>query len=168
MRCDSLKLSVPVLLMLAAVPAVRAGVDSVVTFNEVHYNPGLGQTTGEWIELKNQNSVDVDLSGWRLDGGVDYVFPAGTVIRAGKYLVVAADPAAMVAAGVAGVMGPFANSLANDGERVTLKNNNGRRMDEIEYDDRQPWPVAADGTGATLAKIDELKNSESPEMWRAS
>jgi hypothetical protein len=168
MRCDPLSLVVRLVLMLAAVPAVWAGVDSVVTFNEVHYNPGLGQTTGEWIELKNQNSVDVDLSGWRLDGGVDYVFPAGTVIRAGKYLVVAADPAAMAAAGVAGVMGPFANALANDGERVTLKNNNGRRMDEVEYDDRQPWPVAADGTGATLAKMDELKNSELPEMWRAS
>src|SRR5688500_1662373 len=44
-----------------------AGVDSVVTFNEVHYNPTPAQTTGEWIELKNQNTVDVDLSGWRLD-----------------------------------------------------------------------------------------------------
>ncbi len=147
----------------------RAGVDSVVTFNEVHYNPASGQTSGEWIELRNQNSVNVDLSGWRLDGGVDFVFPAGTVIPGGGYLVVAANPAAlMAAAGITGVLGPFANALANDGESVTLKNINGRRMDEISYNDRQPWPVAADGSGATLAKIEELHDSASPENWRAS
>ena len=75
-----------------------AGVDSVVTFNEIHYHPADSQKAGEWMELKNQNSVDVDLSGWRLDGGVDYVFPAGTVMRGGKYLVIAANPPALMAA----------------------------------------------------------------------
>lgn len=147
-----------------------AGVDSVVTFNEVHYHPADDQTAGEWIELKNQNSVDVDLSGWRLDDGVDYNFPAGTVIKAGGYLVIAANPAALMAAtpGLTGVLGPFANSLANSGESVTLKNNNGRRMDEIDWNDKAPWPAAADGSGATLAKREELHNSELPENWRAS
>lgn len=153
----------------AALSTVQAGVDSVVTFNELHYNPAAAQTAGEWLELKNQNSVDVDLSGWRLDGGVDYVFPEGTVIRGGGYLVVAANPAALMsAAGISGVLGPFANSLANNGESVTLKNNNGRRMDEIDYRDSQPWPPAADGSGATLAKRDEFQNSELPENWAAS
>ncbi|MGI8601402.1 MAG: lamin tail domain-containing protein [Verrucomicrobiales bacterium] len=148
---------------------LNAGVDSVITFNEIHYHPAIGQTSGEWVELKNQNSVDVDLSGWRLDGGIDYVFPAGTVMKGGKYLIVAANPAALGAAtGLTGITGPFANLLDNDGESVTLKNNNGRRMDEISYNDRQPWPVAADGSGATLAKIDELHDSGSPNNWRAS
>ena len=63
--------------------SLMAGVDSVVTFNEMQYHPTEIQAGGEWIELKNQNSVDVDLSGWRLDGGVDFVFPAGTVVPAG-------------------------------------------------------------------------------------
>jgi len=146
-----------------------AGVDSVVTFNELHYHPAAAQTAGEWLELKNQNTVNVDLSGWRLDGGVDYIIPAGTVIPGGGYLVIAANPAAVMAAhGISGVLGPFANSLANEGETVTLKNNNGRRMDEISYNDKQPWPPAADGSGATLAKIEELRDTGSPENWRAS
>ena len=148
---------------------LMAGVDSVVTFNELQYHPAEMQMGGEWIELKNQNSVDVDLSGWRLDGGVDFVFPAGTVIRAGKYVVVAADPAAlMMASGLTTVLGPMTSSLSNRGESITLKNNNDRRMDEIEYADRAPWPVAADGSGATLAKYQALRDSELPENWRAS
>ena len=161
----------PFLLATAAAFAcpATAGVDSVVTFNEIHYHPADAQTSGEWIELKNQNSVDVDLSGWRIDGGVDFDFPAGTVIRAGQFLVVAANPAALTAAsGVTGVLGPLRNAINNTGERITLKNNNGRRMDEIEFTDRQPWPDAADGSGATLAKRNELQNSELPENWRAS
>ncbi len=158
----------PLTFALLAVSA-RAGVDSVVTFNEVHYNPTPAQTSGEWIELKNQNSVDVDLSGWRLDGGVDYVFPAGTVIRGGGYLVIAENPSAlMTAAGITGVLGPFANLLDNDGESVTLKTINGRRMDEIAYNDKQPWPLGPDGSGATLAKLDELQNSALPENWGTS
>ncbi len=153
---------------LLAVSTARGGVDSVVTFNELQYHP-LDSQQGEWIELKNQNSSDVDLSGWRLDGGVDYAFPAGTVIRGGKYLVIAVNPAGLMnATGITGVLGPFSNSLANSGETVTLKNNNGRRMDEISWNDKEPWPVAADGSGATLAKIEELRDSGTPENWRAS
>ncbi len=164
-----------ILFTLLAADACLAGVDSVVTFNELFYNPAPavaavpGQETGEWIELKNQNSVDVDISGWRLDGGVDFVFPQGTVIRGGRYLVVAENPVALVTAtGTVGILGPFSNSLSNGGEAVTLKNINGREMDRIAWDDRQPWPVAADGSGASLAKIDELRDSETPENWRAS
>lgn len=164
-----------ILFTLLAADACVAGADSVVTFNELFYNPAPadaavpGQATGEWIELKNQNSVDVDISGWRLDGGVDYVFPQGTIIRGGKYLVVAENPAALVSArGTGGVLGPFSNSLSNGGETVTLKNINGREMDRIAWVDRQPWPVAADGSGASLSKIDEMRDSETPENWRAS
>ncbi len=156
-------------LLLGGNSRALAGVDSVVTFNEVHYHPTAAQGAGEWIELKNQNSTDVDLSGWRLDGGVDYVFPAGTTIGGGQYLVVAANPAALMAAArLGGVLGPFSNNLANRGESVTLKNNNGRRMDEIAYGDQYPWPMAADGSGASLAKVNELEDSVSPENWRAS
>ncbi len=146
----------------------EAGVDSVVTFNELHYHPA-AVTDGEWIELKNQNSTDVDMSGWRLDGGVDFVFPAGTVIRGGRYLLIAQNPAQLMAQrGITGVLGPFSNTLNNAGETVSLKNNNSRRMDEITWMDSYPWPVAADGSGATLAKINEIRDTESPENWRAS
>ena len=51
---------------------------------------------------------------------------------------------------------------------MTLKNKNGRVMDEIEYNDRFPWPIAADGSGATLAKINELGATADRINWRAS
>ena len=36
----------------------------------------------EWIELHNQMSVDVNLSGWSLQDAVDFTFPAGTILEA--------------------------------------------------------------------------------------
>ena len=143
--------------------------DSVVTFNELNYNPSSGDSGGEWIELHNQLSVDVELSGWRLAEGVDYEFAPGTTIGGGEYLVIAKDPAAFEAAfGVSGVLGGFTGSLSNGGETVHLLDLNDRVMDELIYDDAGQWPVAADGSGATLAKIDEHLGTGDPNSWTFS
>lgn len=123
--------------------------DSVVSFNEISYNPPGAGETGEWIELANLNGVNVDVSGWRISGGVNFTFPAGTVIPGKGYLVVAADPAA---SGVAGALGPWRGSLSNAGEEVVLRDNNDRIMDAVSYQDKGEWPVAPDGSGATLVK----------------
>ena len=140
----------------------------MVVFNELQYHPRTTQTEGEWIELHSQHAVDVDLSGWRLDGGVDFVFPAGTIIPGGGYLIIAANPAAFTAAKGVAALGPFASVLADSGESVTLKNKNDRLMDEVAYNDRFPWPVAADGSGATLSKISDTYASAEPQSWRGS
>ncbi|MCB1097669.1 MAG: lamin tail domain-containing protein [Verrucomicrobiae bacterium] len=144
-------------------------VDSIVVLNELHYNPAATEETQEFVELYNQNVVNVDISGWSLDGGVDFTFAEGTVIDGNGYIVIAADVAAFSEAHPGKTaLGPYTGNLGNGGDTVILRNNSGRIMDEITYGDRYPWPVAADGSGATLAKIDGLTVSEFPENWRAS
>ena len=62
-------------LLLAASAVIRAagaGADSVVTFNEIMYHPLTNEPAMEWVELYNQMTVDVDISGWRLDGGIHF------------------------------------------------------------------------------------------------
>ncbi len=135
--------------------------DSVVTFNELHYNPPASQD-GEWIELHNQMAVNVDLSGWRLDEGVGFTFPSGTVIAGGGYLVIAKNPSL---SGIAGALGPYSGNLSNSGETVGLFSRSGRVMDRVSYGDSGQWPLAADGVGATLAKRDPGTDSNKPEVW---
>ncbi|HEY2952276.1 MAG TPA: lamin tail domain-containing protein, partial [Verrucomicrobiae bacterium] len=142
--------------------------DSVVVFNEIMYNPSAMSEALEWIELHNQMTVDVDLSAWSFSG-IDYTFPDGTIIAGGGYLVVAADPAALQAAtGFTGALGPFQGNLANKGESLALFSNTGRLMDEMEYNDKEPWPVGADGSGASLAKVNPMTASGPASNWRAS
>lgn len=138
--------------------------DSVVVFNEAHYAPP-GGTGGQWIELYNQNGVNVDLSGWRLAGAVDFTFPNDTVIPGKGWIVIAKDPSA---AGIPGALGPWSGSLKSPSDSVRLLDINGRVMDELEYGGADPWPAGADGTGATLSKRDEDAGTRDAASWRVS
>ncbi len=135
--------------------------DAVVVFNEVHYNPLGTDESGEWIELFNQMGIKTDISGWRLARGIDYTFPQGTIIDPGDYLVISKSP-------VGGQLGPFTGNLANAGERIALINQGDRLMDELDYGDSGRWPVAADGSGITLAKRKPYTAGKPPENWAAS
>ncbi|MEO5916248.1 MAG: lamin tail domain-containing protein [Luteolibacter sp.] len=164
-------MSFPVLLRTAlfAVALLPAHLlaDAVVTFNEVNYNPVVSQDA-EWIELHNQMSVNVDLSGWSLANGITYTFGSGTVIPAGGFLVVAKNPANAALTGVPGVLGPFSGNLSNSGETLELLSRSGRLMDRVTYGDTGEWPIASDGVGATLAKRLPGTDSENAASWTAS
>jgi len=151
------------LTLLACVPA--AAQDSAVVINELQYHPENETTQTEWIEIRCLHGVDVDISGWELEGGVNFTFPAGTVIPGRGMLVIARNPAALP--GVS-VLGPWTGNLSNSGEEVRLVNNSDRVMDRITYSDDGDWPVGADGSGATLARRDQASADSGPAAWAAS
>jgi hypothetical protein len=143
--------------------------DSVVVFNEIHYHPATNEAATEWIELHNQMAIDVDLSAWRITGSVEFTFAEGTIIPGGGYLVIASDPTALQTdTGVTNVVGPFTDRLNNSGGTIRLRDRNDRLMDELEYRDGGKWPVAPDGSGATLAKRNRNSSSAPPENWTSS
>jgi len=127
--------------------------DSVVVFNEIMYHPAANEPTLEWVELYNQMSVDVDISGWRISNGIEHTFPNGTLIRGGGYLVVAISPGTLSAlTGVTNLFGPFSGRLSNSGEKLELQDINGRSMDSVNYGTDGDWPPGPDGSGVSLAK----------------
>lgn len=143
--------------MFLAGPLSASG-DSVVVINEIHYHPE--NPLLEYVELHNELSVNVDLSGWRFDGGITFGFPEGTVIPARGFLVVAKDPLALAAAtGATGVLGPFVGNLANEGETLRLWNNNGalRTMaaPPASPDAGELWSVdlQGDGVGGVFGQV---------------
>ena len=178
--------------LLAAITSISSvsARDSVVVFNEVNYHPQGDDTSVEYVEVYNQLAVDVDLSNWRIDGDIAFDFPEGTVIGGREYLVIAKDPGALEAAtGIDSALGPFSGFLSNSGNPIVLYKNNrafstvagagsdgsanpsleGRRMmDQLDYSDVAPWPVAPDGSGFTLAKLDPGTGSALPENWATS
>jgi hypothetical protein len=132
---------------------------SSVTITEIFYN-NPENPDAEWIELYNPMAYDLDLSGWQLSGGISYTFPEATHIPAQSYQVIAADPTR-----IAGSLGPYSGQLSNSGERINLISNGGRRIDTIAWQEDSPWPVAADGSGHTLAKIRPTLASDHAENW---
>ncbi len=158
----------PILLAGLGAPVARPA-DCTVVINEIMYHPATNETALEWVELRNQMAVDMDVSGWRLGGAVDYTFVDGTILPGGGHLVVAISPPALSALhGITNLVGPFSGRLGNAGDTVTLRNNNDRLMDRVEYGVKGDWPVAPDGAGPSLARADEDVAGAEPEAWRAS
>ena len=144
--------------------ATTHAADTTTVFNEVMYHSS-SAADPEWVELHNKMSVNMDLSGWEISGGVNFTFPIGTVIAAGGYLVVASNPGALP--GVA-ALGPWTGSLNNGGETIRLRDRTGRVMDELSYNDAGEWPLGADGGGFTIARRAGHLSGTQPEHWVAS
>lgn len=166
MYMKKLLLTLPVLAACAA-PQLRA--DAVVAFNEVMYHPSTNESTMEWVELHNLLAMDIDMSEWSISGAINYTFPQNTIIRGRGFLVVAISPSTLAGGtGLSGVLGPFTGRLGNNGETLRLRNNSGRLIDELSYEAEDEWPVAADGSGASLAKEDPDSASGFAGNWAAS
>lgn len=147
----------------------RLALDATVVFNEVMYHPSDVGEQLEWLELHNQMAVDMDLSNWSLQGGIQFTFAEGTFLGGGDYLVIARNPAALAASGqFTGALGPFTGRLANGTDTLELRDRNDRLMDELDYQDRGLWPIAADGSGASLAKINRDFATAPATNWAGS
>lgn len=125
---------------------------------------------GEYIEIYNRSTSMVDLSGWSFTEGLSFTFEEGTTLGSGDYLVVCSAPDILGQRfGIANVVGPFESGvLADSGERITLRNESGRIVDTVVYDDRHPWPVAADSFGYSIEVIDVDEDNSSADNWRVS
>jgi hypothetical protein len=144
-------------------------VETAIVLNEILYNPPLGDRGGEFIELHNRGESDVDIGGWSFTKGVTFAIPAGTVIPAGEYLVLAGDPAALEAAhGISGVLGPWVGALANGGENLRLVDATGNTADEVRYHDGGRWSRWADGGGSSLELIDPRQDNSFASAWERS
>ena len=123
----------------AAIPLAELG-GPAVTFGAFEYDPASGNQEEEYIELGNPNACAVDISGWRLTGGVDYTFPGGAVIPAGGSLYVSPNVVAFRARATSPkgneglfVLGNFDGHLTQWGETVRLLDDHGCEMNALAY-----------------------------------
>ncbi|MDA7882196.1 lamin tail domain-containing protein, partial [Akkermansiaceae bacterium] len=139
-----------------------------IVLSEIHYHPaGLADGSGEFIELYNSSPISVDLSGWKLRGDADFDILDGTRLEGGEFLVIAADPDALV--GVSGtVIGPWTGSLSNNSGTVRIRKSSGGIVLETNYRDNERWPLAADGAGHSLVLAHPSYGESRAEAWEAS
>ena len=160
-----------------------------IVINEIMYNPISGRADDEYVELHNRGAAPVNVGGWRFIAGLGYTIPAGTVIPAGGYLVVAENAAHLLTnyAGLSSTttLGNFNGSLANGGERLalgmpdTIVSTNTNTLvittnvfysvvDEVTYADGGRWGRWAAGGGSSLELIDARSDNRSGANWADS
>jgi hypothetical protein len=176
-----------------------------VVISEIMYNPppiGTNNNTlDEFVELQNLTSQPVPLhdsltpaNGWRVDGGIQFEFPAAVTLEPNGYLLlVNFDPNANRTAlaafqnkyGVEAatrVLGPYRGNLENRGERVGLYRPDAPQgpldphpgevpyvlVDQVRYSNLAPWPTAADGAGKSLQRVYGSQYGDDPVNWQAA
>jgi hypothetical protein len=159
---DSTGLASEHILTFAVTPA-----PATVVITEILYNPD-NNSRAEFIELHNPTATEINLSGWQFTSGISYVFPSGSIILPGGYLVLAMDSAAFFTQFGKVPFGQFSGSLSSDGELIELRNATNLVIDQVEYRPEFPWPVSAGGAGSSMELINPALDNNLGGSWRAS
>ena len=162
-----------------------------VILTEVHPDPvdadGKGKAVkaddSELIELYNRGDTPVDLSGWQLNGDINFTFRSETTIQAGESIVVAAasfrdrpvlrkffnmesetqmmgqlGPHLPDLRGTVRLVQPLASPPGEQGPYPALI------VDEIRYDSSPPWP--SPGPGDSFARTQPNAYGVLPTSWK--
>jgi len=141
---------------------------SAVVINEIHYNGEPNPAANEFIELLNTDSEPVDMSGWSFVDGIDYTFPLGSEIPASGTVIVAQRPSSILAQFGVVAFGPYLGGLSSEGEHIALVDVSDLLADEVTYQSTFPWPIGADGTGASMELINPALDNDLGGSWRSS
>jgi endonuclease/exonuclease/phosphatase family metal-dependent hydrolase len=132
---------------------VSGGGTGKVFMNEIMANEPGSDAAGEFVELVNTGTASVDLSGFTLSdsAGVRHTFAPGTLLAAGKALVVFGGAIA-IPTGLSGAVAAStgALSLTNGGDSVILKDASGVTVDSFTY-------------GSALSSTDGVSMNRSPD-----
>ncbi len=173
-------------------PLVSQIVISEIYYNPMSSDPDVEALDLEFVEVMNPTDQPVDLTNWRIRGGIDYDFDAGQMIDAGQVIVIArfdvddpenADRVSEFRArnnlGDSTLLGGYTGQLGNGGDNIRLEmpaqveENDPATIshvtvDTVTYDDRTPWPLSADGGGKSLSRISPTFFGNDPTSWEAA
>ena len=141
---------------------------AAVVINEIFYHAPDDLDDLQFVELHNTGDQAVSLAGWKLTKVIRYEFPAGTTIGPGGYLVVCKSLREFRRHYGFDAAGQYEGSLSHSGEEIELRDAAGKKVDNVKYKTRSPWPVAPDGYGSSLERICPTAPGNVPENWAAS
>ncbi|GAA5125099.1 hypothetical protein GCM10023212_26140 [Luteolibacter yonseiensis] len=152
--------------------ATTSLVNSTPVINEIHYHPDDDATLGpiplEFVELHNPGDSAVDLANWKLADGITFTFPSGTTLNPGGYIVIAQDPATLLAKYGVSALGPYGGKLSNSGETIELRDASNNLKDTVSYQQGFPWPTSADGAGSSMELVNAALDNDVGGSWRSS
>jgi regulation of enolase protein 1 (concanavalin A-like superfamily) len=160
---------------------------SPVVINELMFHPPSDDDDDQFLELHNRTDNPIQIGGWRLEDGIDYIFPEGATIPARGYAVVGRNLARLRAnyaqLGTSNSYGDFGGRLSHSGERIALAkphqdlSTNGVQIvtnttyivvDEVTYNDQGRWSQWADGGGSSLELIHPDADNRRAGNWADS
>ena len=144
-----------------------------LVINEINYRSADDFNPEDWIEFYNNSDQNIDMSGWYFSDSDDthqFIFPETTILESNSYLVLTRNDTLFsnLFPQVTNKIGDMDFGLSGDGELIRLFNASDEIIDELTYNDKSPWPVEADGLGATLSLTNPGFDNSNGVNWAAS
>lgn len=170
--------------LLTTLGSWAASTPEPVIVTEIYYHPLSTNLLEQWFEVYNAGADGVDLSGWRVTQGVDFVFSGGTRLTAGAYLVVAADGPVFsrLHPGVTNFVAGWSGTL---GHVLELTDHSPQVVQSVQFYAQGDWAArrlgppqfnhqgwewyaAQDGEGASLELINAARAGACAQNWGSS
>jgi len=162
--------------LLEGSPAIGAGLDGSnygaalawsvaqrdVSIVEIGY-AGIEDPNREWIKLRNEGEQVLNLQGYALEDAVSWHCTTPLWLDPGEAVWITKD-AAFFLESFEQVRQWDAGQLANEGERIILKDAAGIVVDFVRYAPDAPWPVPVAGSEA-LVRTDALADNHFASSW---
>ena len=138
-------------------------INEVCTQNKKSFTDSLNRAS-DWIELYNSDNNDLDLSGFGLsdnpDNPMKFVFPSGTVIKKGQYLIIVSDKNGI---GMTELNTGF--GLSKSGEILSLSSPDGTILQTLEIPalaEDTTFGRLSDGTYSVMTPTPSSANHPTP------
>lgn len=130
----------------------------------ISYSP-TGNADAEFIDIYNPSQESINLKDYIISDAVDFIFPSydmesGETIRIGLNF-------SLLQASDYTIFQWTRGRLSNGGETIRLTSKNGIVLDQVIFDNKEPWPLAADGNGSYLSLISPNLDNHHAESWEA-
>ena len=124
---------------------------------------GIEHPNREWIKVQNEGGQPVNLQGYRLEDAVSWTCVDALWVDPGESVWIVKD-VAFFEESFEQVVAWDAGQLANEGERILLKDAAGIVVDFVRYGIEAPWPVPVAGAEA-LVRISPWLDNHFASSW---
>lgn len=135
--------------------------NGAILINEIAWMGTLTSSADEWIELKNNGAVDIDLKNWQLVSTQStFKISLSGIIKAGDYYLLERTDDNSVPEIKADQI--YSGALSNTGENLELKNSNGIIIDSVNA--QSSWTAGDNTSKQTMERAGNLswQNSALP------
>ena len=134
-----------------------------LTIVEIGYM-GVADPNREWLVLRNDSEDPIELLGYSLDDAVTWTQQFPMTMEPGEQVWVVRDDSFFTNASDA-VLQWESGQLANEGERILLKNSAGMVVDFVQYEPEAPWPIPS-AQQESLLRIAADRDNHFASSWQ--
>ncbi len=147
-------LMVGVMLITGLNLEARAASTNDIVINEIAWAGSVDASGDEWIELKNNTSSAVDLTGWQINDDETTIYDLSGEIPANGYFLIESHEDAVVGL-TADLIVEI--SLANSGDKLVLLDPSGHEIDIVNVSGSD-WPAGDNTAKASMERTDATGN----------